>query len=230
MINQSNFETPRVMAPSEPHLACLLLLDTSGSMSGAPIASLNQAINDFKEKTMMDEMAKKRVDVAIMQFDDNTNLVQDFTPIAEMQPVQLTTGGCTEMGKAIVEAIEKVKERNRFYAGLGTPCYQPWIFLITDGGPTDDITEAARRIAEETNKGTHGKLKFWAVGVPGYSESCFRTLCPDGKRMLALEDTDFTGIFNWLSESMATISVSRIGENPRLTDLPENARVIPSDW
>ena len=79
-MNQSTFETPRVAAPGEPHLACLLLLDTSGSMSGAPIGSLNKAINDFKEKTMMDEMAKKRVDVAIMQFDDDVSLVQDFTP------------------------------------------------------------------------------------------------------------------------------------------------------
>lgn len=230
MMNQSTFETPRVAAPGEPHLACLLLLDTSGSMSGAPIDSLNKAINDFKEKTMMDEMAKKRVDVAIMQFDDDVSLVQDFTPIADMKPVNLTTGGMTNMGKAILEAIEKVKERNRFYASLGTPCYQPWIFLITDGGPTDDITAAANKIAEESSKGTHGKLKFWAVGVPGYNETSFRKLCPEGKRMLALENADFSGIFNWLSESMATISVSRIGENPKLSDLPDNAHVIPSDW
>ena len=58
MINQSSFnETPRVAAPNEPHLACVLLLDTSGSMSGEPINSLNRAINDFLNMTSITDAA-----------------------------------------------------------------------------------------------------------------------------------------------------------------------------
>lgn len=226
-MNQSSFETPRVAAPGEPHLACVLLVDTSGSMSGDPIASLNKAINDFKEKTSMDELAQKRVDIAIIKFDDVPEVVQDFTPISQMEPVSLDTGGCTAMGAAINLAIDKVKERNRFYASLGTPCFKPWIFMITDGAPTDDINEAARRIAEEESKGSHGKLKFWALGVPGYDKE---TLFKLTKRVMALNDTDFSGIFNWMSESMVAISVSRVDENPSLGELPSNAQVVPSDW
>ena len=33
-----------IAAPSEPHMACVLLLDISSSMKGAPIQSLNEAI------------------------------------------------------------------------------------------------------------------------------------------------------------------------------------------
>jgi uncharacterized protein YegL len=47
---------------------------------------------------------------------------------------------------------------------------------------------------------------------------------------MELEDTDFSGIFDWMSESMCAISVSRVGENVPLNDLPENARVVPIDW
>ena len=227
MINQSSFETPRVAAPGEPHLACILLLDTSGSMSGDPINSLNRAINDFKQKTSMDELAQKRVDIAIIQFDDHASVVQDFTPISQMEPVNLTAGGCTAMGEAINLAIDKVKERNRFYASLGTPCFKPWIFMITDGAPTDDITSAIQRIQEEENKGSHGKLKFFALGVPGYDKD---TLFKLTKRVMALNDTDFSGIFNWMSESMVAISVSRVDENVQLGNLPSNAQVVPSDW
>ena len=54
MINQSSFETPRVAAPGEPHLACVLLLDTSGSMSDAMIAAayseIKGAIDQFNGK------------------------------------------------------------------------------------------------------------------------------------------------------------------------------------
>ena len=227
MINQSSFETPRVAAPGEPHLACVLLLDTSGSMSGAPIASLNKAINDFKEKTSMDDLAQKRVDIAIIAFDDHARLVQDFTPISQMEPVTLDTGGCTNMEEGIQMAIDKVKERNRFYAQMGTPCFKPWIFMITDGAPTCDISGAVQRIQEEESKGSHGKLKFFALGVPGYDKDTMFRLT---KRVMELSDTDFSGIFNWMSESMCAISVSRVDENVQLGQLPDNARVVPSDW
>lgn len=227
MLNQTSFEKPKIAAMTEPHLACVLLLDTSGSMAGASIKSLNKAINSFKEKTSMDELARKRVDIAIIEFNDEANLIQDFTPISQMGPIELEAGGLTAMGQGINFAIDKVKERNRFYNQQGTPCYKPWIFMITDGAPTDDITQAAQRIKDEESKGTHGKLKFFALGVENYDKNTLHQLT---KRVMALTDTDFTGIFNWLSESMVAISVSRIDENVPLGNLPENAHVVPQDW
>lgn len=229
-LNQTRFnEVPGcgIAAPGEPHMACVLLLDTSYSMNGAPIASLNKAINDFKEQTSMDELAKKRVDVAIIEFNDSARVVQDFVPLSQMQPVTLSANGCTAMGEGINLAIDKVKERNRFYNEMGTPCFKPWIFMITDGLPTDDISGASQRIIEEESKGTFGKLKFWAVGVPGYSKEVITSLT---KRCIALDEANFQGIFNWLSDSMVTISVSRVGENPILSNLPSDAQIIPSDW
>ena len=229
-LNQTTFnEVPGggIAAPGEPHMACVLLLDTSGSMSGAPIASLNKAINDFKEQTSMDELAQKRVDIAIIEFNDSARVVQDFTPLPQLQPVTLSATGYTAMGAGINLAIDKVNERNRFYNDMGTPCFKPWIFMITDGAPTDDISAARQRILDEESKGSHGKLKFWAVGVPGYSKDVLTSLT---KRCIALDEANFKGIFDWLSESMVTISVSRVGENPQLSNLPKDAQVIPTDW
>lgn len=229
-LRQSSFnEVPGggISAPGEPHMACVLLLDTSGSMYGDAIDSLNRAINDFKEQTSMDELAQKRVDIAIIEFNDTARVVQDFTPLSQMQLVTLSASGCTAMGAGINLAIDKVKERNRFYNSMGTPCFKPWIFMITDGAPTDDIESARQRIIDEESKGTHGKLKFWAVGVPGYSKETLTSLT---KRCIALNEANFNGIFNWLSESMVTISVSRVDENPQLSNLPSDAQVIPTDW
>lgn len=208
-------------------MACVLLLDTSGSMSGAPINSLNNAINDFKRQTALDELAQKRVDIAIIEFNDTARVVQEFTPLPQMEPVALSAGGCTAMGAGISLAIDKVKERNRFYAEMGTPCFKPWIFMITDGAPTDDISAARQRIIDEESKGSHGKLKFWAVGVPGYNKQTLTSLT---KRCIELDNARFEEIFDWVSKSMVTISVSRVGDNPQLTDLPENAHTIPTDW
>ncbi|MCL2440779.1 MAG: VWA domain-containing protein [Treponema sp.] len=212
---------PPPLAPGEPHLACVLLLDTSGSMSGSPIASLNQALQRFKEQVSMDEMAQKRVDIAIIEFNDTARLIQDFTPIRNMQPITLQATGSTSMGAGINMAIDMVKGRNRYYNSIGTPVFKPWIFMITDGGPTDSIDEAARRIQEEESKGTHGKLKFFALGVEGYSKDALFRLT---NRVMELRDKDFSSIFDWMGKSMVAISVSRVGEEAPLPLLPENAK------
>ena len=232
MIGQETFGAPKIAAPNEAHLACVLLLDTSGSMSGEPIDSLNRALNEFKSKVSMDEMAQKRVDVAIVEFNSTARVVQDFTPISQMTPISLQATGTTAMGAGINMAIDMVKERNKFYNSLGTPVFKPWIFMITDGAPTDNVDEAARRIQKEENKGSHGKLKFFALGVTNYDKD---TLFRITNRVMELRDTDFSGIFNWMSESMVAISVSRVGEEVSLTSLPENARKADpdrdvSDW
>ena len=49
----------------EPRAACLLLLDTSGSMKGEAIAALNAGLLAFAEALRADRLSAKRVDVAV---------------------------------------------------------------------------------------------------------------------------------------------------------------------
>ena len=215
-----------IESPHEPHMACVLLLDTSSSMSGDAIQSLNDSINRFKTETSMDQLAQKRVDIAIIEFNSTAQVVQDFMPISQMGNIYLKANGLTAMGAGINLAIDKVKERNRFYNMMGTPCFKPWIFMITDGAPTDDIDGAIQRIYDEEHKGNHGKLKFFALGVTNYDKN---TLFRITNRVMELRDTDFSQIFNWMSESMVAISVSSVGNEPPLESLPENARRADPD-
>ena len=224
-LNQTGYGNG-IESPNEPHMACVLLLDTSGSMSGTAIQSLNAGINSFKSQTSLDETAQRRVDIAIIEFNSSAQVVQEFTPISEMQPVSLTARGSTCMGEGVNLAIDKVKERNRFYNQMGTPCFKPWIFMITDGEPTDSIDYAVQRVQDEERKGTHGKLKFWSLAVQGANKNTLRRF---SDRVMELQGFDFTGIFNWMSESMVAISVSRVGHDIAMTsELPQN--VVPASW
>jgi uncharacterized protein YegL len=227
-LKQETFDNGAQMplsAPNEPHVACVLLLDTSGSMHGQSINSLNKAVNDFKAQTELDELAQKRVDISIIEFNSKVNVVQDFVPLPRMEPVRLEANGMTSMGMAIDMAIDKIKERMRFYASMGTPNFPGHIFMITDGAPTDDITAVREklRLEQEEKK----KIKFFAIGVPGYDKDTLKSLT---KRCIELENSNFEGIFNWISKSMVQVSVSRVGQNPQLPDLPEGSTVVPSDW
>lgn len=218
--------TSTIASPNEPHLACVLLVDTSSSMEGEAIRSLNEGINNFKNQVSMDEIAKKRIDVAIIQFNSGVQLVQDFVPIAEMKSVNLVANGLTAMGAALNYAIDKAKERNHLYASMGTPCFKPWIFMITDGLPTDEVDSAISRIRQEEQKGTFGKLKVIALGVGNYDKE---TLFKVTKRVLELRDVNFSTIFDWMAESMIAISVSRVNDEAMPARLPENARKADPD-
>lgn len=238
-LNQTTIEP--IAAPGEPHLACVLLVDTSTSMDGVAIDSLNQAINDFKTQTAMDAMAMKRVDVAIIEFNSDARVVQEFVPISHMQPIKLVANGSTAMGAGINLAIDKLKERNRLYASLGTPCFKPWIFMITDGEPYGEnesaFKEACKRIKDEEGKGKHGKLKFFALGVEGYNKDVLFKMLEhqETPRVMELRDLNFGTIFDWMAQSMVAISVSRVGDEAKLPALPANARKADpkrdvSDW
>jgi len=65
-IEQSPFTFSESTENPEPRCACLLLLDTSGSMGGAPIRELNAGLQAFKEALSQDTLAMKRVEIAIV--------------------------------------------------------------------------------------------------------------------------------------------------------------------
>ncbi len=41
----------------DPRVACVLLLDTSGSMGGAPIAELNTGLQQYRDELLLDNIA-----------------------------------------------------------------------------------------------------------------------------------------------------------------------------
>lgn len=239
MAEQLSFEElfgDSVSAVGEPHLACILLLDVSGSMTGEPIWNLNKAINRFKEQVCKDEIARKRVDVAVVTFSNYVNLITDFVPVEKLPKIILQAEGKTMMAEGIDYAINLVKKRNAFYQQMGIPFFKPWIFMITDGLPNSSVEameQAQQRIYKEENSGSNGKLKFWVLGIGEYNSTEMFKLT---KRVVELKNHDFTGIFDWLSDSMTAISQSTVGENVPLEDLPENARKarvdrkIDEDW
>lgn len=211
----------------EPHLACVLLLDTSGSMHGERVASLNRGLADFIAQTQKDDFAMKRVEISLIEFNSSANTILDFTPLPEMEPVTLVAGGQTAMGEGIKLAIKTVKERKALYNSIGVPFFTPWIFMISDGIPTDsaDVIDSARNdLFAEYAKGSHG-VKFIPVGVPGYDRNLLASLSKT-KTCLEMDDANFEGIFNWLSESMVIVSHSKPGLTPDLNTLPDNVRKV----
>ena len=131
--------------PQEPKQPLLLLVDVSGSMTPR-ITRLASGLRILKEEILKDDVARRRVEVAIMAFggsndESGVKLVQDFVPVEKLDVDYvsglLIPGGLTPMGHALLKAIETVERRKQQYKEQGINYYRPWIWLITDGYPTD---------------------------------------------------------------------------------------------
>ena len=141
----------------EPRCPCVLLLDTSGSMSGAPIQALNKGLQTFKDALAQDALASKRVEIAIVTFNSRVEVVQDFVTADQFEPTSLSAGGATKMGSEILQGLDMVQARKVQYRQNGITYYRPWMFMITDGEPQGEpgevVDQASARIrGEEENK------------------------------------------------------------------------------
>jgi uncharacterized protein YegL len=195
----------------EPRCPCVLLLDTSGSMQGEAINALNEGLKTFKEELNRDNLAKKRVEVAIITFNSDVNIVQDFITADQFDPPTLKAQGLTVMGSAIHKGLDMVANRKAQYSANGVAYYRPWVFLITDGEPQGEpdslIEQAAQRIKEdEDNK----RVAFFAVGVEGANITRLSQIVT--RSPLKLVGLNFQEMFIWLSASMQRVSQSRMDE------------------
>jgi uncharacterized protein YegL len=175
-------------------------------MKGEPIEELNDGIECFKDELMADEMAVKRVEVAVINFGP-VNMVNDFQTADEFQPKELKSSGHTPMGEAIEKGIEMIKKRKAIYKENGISYYRPWIFLITDGAPSDKWHRAANLVKEgEEDK----SFMFFAVGVKGANMDILRQI--SAREPLKLKELRFRDLFTWLSHSLSMLSSSNPGE------------------
>lgn len=212
-------EHVEIANPQHPHCATVLLLDTSGSMSGNKIKQLNDGLKFFKDDVYGDELSRKRVDLAVVTFDEEVKIVHDFSSIEEFEPSTLGTGGSTSMGSAILRAIDLIEKRKTEYKAKGIDYYRPWIFMITDGGPTDMQpsdsmwNEVIKKIQDGEN---NNKFLFFVVGVEPADMALLRQIAPPKREPVQLKPGKFKEMFVWLSKSQARVSASKVGEQVAL--------------
>jgi uncharacterized protein YegL len=194
----------------EPRCQCLLLLDTSASMQGQPIKQLNDGIITFKDELMADSLASKRVEICIINFGP-PQVLNDWHTVDMFTPPVLEAANDTPMGAAIELAIQKVEERKLVYKQQGIAYYRPWIWLVSDGAPTDAWQQSATKI----KAGEEGrKFAFFAVGVENADMFILSKIAT--RQPLRLKGLRFRDMFVWLSGSMSQISSSQIDDQIKL--------------
>ena len=183
---------------------CILVLDCSGSMRGEPIKQLNTGLQALEKELKEDIDASSRVQLLVIKAygKDDADVSADWVDAMNFNAPIMEASGLSPIGKAMELALQKIEEQKCLYDSCGVTSKRPWIFLISDGEPTDYGWEQAAekcRIAQQNKK-----VVVHAVGTQGANLeklSKFSIMTP--KRLSGLKFTEF---FLWLSRSVSCIS------------------------
>lgn len=193
----------------------VLLLDTSGSMDGAPIDELNKALVQIKEDILNDTMLSNRLELGIVAFDDDARVERPIDLISPDTDLPiLNIGGVTNLVAGMNKAIELVTDRKNFYKSNGEQYYRPFIVLFTDGAPTntpEEIEELDQNIQKLSDE---KRFIFLPFGVDGAdmqllaklaAQSADERLKNIGTAFAMKDVSKFTEVFQFVSASISGI-------------------------
>ncbi len=191
-------------------LPVLILLDTSGSMSGVSLRRLQGAIEGFKRTLEEHEYVRDRVEICIIGFNECTYPICRWTKADGIKSTQLAAYGGTDLSRALSDAIAEISDWRHAKKENGDAV----LLLISDGYGGDLPKNVKDRMSR-------GAIKLWFLGLPGYdreSASCIA----DGERIIELSgaiNDSCEVAFTAISESIiATIRQSVTAQEKPMSD------------
>ena len=128
-------------------MVLFFVVDTSGSMMGEKIGSVNDAIQETVPdlKDLSSGNPDAAIKIAAMQFDTDVNWLYPQPIDSEnFQWNDLQAGGLTSLGSALKELNQKLSKSQFLQEAAGS--FAPVIILLSDGGPTDAYKDALEEI------------------------------------------------------------------------------------
>jgi len=121
-------------------MVLFFVIDTSGSMGGSKIGSVNTAIEEVIPaiREVSDENADAQIKIAALEFSSGATWLTPNGPVEadQFRWNHLEAGGVTDLGAACKALNEKLSTKAFMREATGS--FAPAIFLLSDGEPTDD--------------------------------------------------------------------------------------------
>ena len=183
-------------------LPVYLLIDTSGSMNGEPIAAVNNGLQSLIATLKQDPFALESVYISIITFDREVKEVLPLTELEMLQAPQLTPppSGPTLLGKALELLMEKLDREIIKNQPNQKGDWRPLLFILTDGKPSDKAL--FKEMAEKLKTYKFGSIVACAAGPDALLEP-LKMLTDDVFSLATMDGTSFPQFFKWVSQSIA---------------------------
>lgn len=205
-------------------LPIIFVIDTSGSMSGTYIASVNEAMKDTLDtlKAVAEENADAEVLIGALSFSTGCKWLTNGLLTSEdffWNPVDAT--GLTDLGAALDELNQKMSRSALFANKVGYN--RPVLIFMSDGFPGDDWEAALTRI--NANKWFANSIKVGiAIGDEADRDVLAQVI---GDREGLIEVNDQVQLKNMIKA--ISLSASKIGSVSRPPEAGNAAKDIIKD-
>ena len=188
-------------------LPVYILLDTSGSMRGEPIHSVNVGLQSMLSGLRQDPYALESVHLSIITFDIEAREYLPLTPLEQVQlaQVEVPSAGATFMGAALELLIERVDADVRKSTIDAKGDWRPLLFIMTDGSPSDMY--AYQQAIPQVQQRNFASIVACAAGPKAKQEHLLQLT----DRVVVLDSMDaasFASFFKWVSASVVAGSSS----------------------
>lgn len=178
-------------------LPVYLLVDSSGSMNGEPIHSVNEGLRAMMSALLQDAYALETVHLSVITFDRDVKELFALTPIQQVQFDEIVPprSGATHLGEAL-EYLVACYRRD-----VNDEDFLPMLFVMTDGKPSDLML--FNEMAETMKTLAFASIVGCAAGPKAKKEYLQQFADP----VVSMESTDsgaFAAFFKWVSASIAS--------------------------
>lgn len=197
-------------------LPVYLLLDVSGSMTGEPIAAVQNGVQTLVSALNGDPQALETAYLSVITFGTTVTQAVPLTELTSFTPPQLQAGGLTSLGEALSFVTQCADREVIKNSPDAKGDWRPLVFIMTDGVATDDVNKGLKNF----------RTRRWGIVVACAAGSGADTseLQKITEAVVALDTADKSTIepfFKWVSASIVTSSKSVGSNNKEVTGLDQ---------
>jgi len=133
-------------------MVLFFVVDTSGSMTGSKMGEVNSTIEEVipEIREISETNSDAQIKIAVLEFSSGANWITSQGPVEAGNFVwnDLHASGVTDFGMACKKLCEKLSIKENGFMKEATGSFAPAIFLLSDGGPTDNYREGLAQLKE----------------------------------------------------------------------------------
>jgi uncharacterized protein YegL len=196
-------------------LPVYLVLDTSGSMTGEPIAAVENGVQVLISALRTDPYALETAYLSVITFDSSAKQIVPMTELTTFQMPKINASGATALGDALTLLANRIDNEVTKTTAEVKGDWKPLVFIMTDGGPTDNWQKGLA----ELQKRKVGMIIACAAGQ-GADTNVLKQITEIVVQLDTADSATIKAFFKWVSASISTGS-QKVESNTEVGTLNE---------
>ncbi len=180
-------------------LPIFFVIDVSESMVGEPLRRLEEGIERIVSSLRQDPQSLETVFISLIAFAGKAKALTPLVDLVSFYPPKIPVGGGTALGEGLRVLMEEIDTKVKKTTLEERGDWEPVVFLITDGKPTDSPMAAVKKWQQDYAS------KASLVAITLGNNADMQVLGQLTENILAIEnasDEQFKKFIEWVSASV----------------------------